>query len=106
MALEGGLNDRNREEMEIREQEEPALKNPASTLDLSPRVGGGGYGGGQRERRGSVNDILQRNQTLHTLLNSPPVSHNMTIFTGGHWHQTAGHRTDCTVETTAKNISG
>ncbi len=30
-----------------------------------------------------MNDILQRNQTLHTLLKSPLVSHTKNIFAGG-----------------------
>lgn len=84
-----GLNDRKREEMEIRQQEETALKILPQLWLVSPAWGGRG----QRDE-GSLNDILQRNQSLHTLLKSPLVSNNKTIFTGSlSKHQAARHIT-------------
>lgn len=84
MALEGGLNDRKREEVEDKATGRHCFENPASTLTCAARMGR--LGG---EGRGPLNDILQRNQTFgecdlenHTLLKSPLVSHNKSIFTG------------------------
>lgn len=52
------------------------FENPASTLTRMGRPGG--------EGGGPLNDILQRNWTLHALLKSLLVSRNKSIFTGDH----------------------
>lgn len=49
------------------------FENPASTLTCIIHTGS----------KGSLNDILQKSHTLHTLLNSPLVSGIKTIFTEG-----------------------
>lgn len=50
------------------------FENPASTLTRMGRLGG--------EGGGPLNDILQRNWTLHALLKSLLVSRNKSIFIG------------------------
>lgn len=77
MVLKEGLNGRNTEEVEIRQPEDSALKILPQLWLVSSILGAKG------KRQRSLNDILQRSHTLHTLLNSPLVSGIKTIFTEG-----------------------
>lgn len=77
MVLKEGLNGRNTEEGEIRQPEDSALKILPQLWLVSSILGAKG------KRQRSLDDILQKSHTLHTLLNSPLVSGIKTIFTEG-----------------------